>query len=108
MGLNNKDISVYIFLFVKKWIEKQAPLSSSKIYKDLVSITNFFPPKLGITYSEKSVSVSLKKLVTMGFVSRCINDQKIKSEGRPATALYESDTIDLMRNRLDRNITFAS
>ena len=104
MGLNNRDISVYILLFVSKWIVKQEPQSSSKIYKTLNSIKGFFPGEHRIAYSEKSISVSLETLVAMGFVSRCDNTAKARSGGRPATTLYTPNNITTVQKKIENTL----
>ena len=90
MGMNARDIGVFVFLFTQKLSEKKIGFSASGIVKKLNPISGMIPEDFRTTYSEKSVRMSLTKLVTLGFITECENNEKKNTGGRPAKILYET------------------
>lgn len=92
MGMDKNDVKVYAFLFTKK-LEGENQFSAAEIAKSLKSIEGFAPEEFRTSLSDTTVSRSLSKLTTMGFVVKCDNTKKAKTGGRPPTSLYQ--TVDL-------------
>lgn len=90
MGMNTRDIGVFVFLFTQRWFEKKVAFSTPEIVKTLNPISSMVPEQFRTTYSEKSVRNSLTKLTTLGFVTQCKNNQRNSTGGRPAKILYET------------------
>ena len=102
MGMNNRDIGVFVFLFTQRWFEKKSSFSTSEIVKTLIPISSMVPKEFRTTYSEKSVGNSLIKLATLGFVTRCKNNKKNSTGGRPAKILYEIIQLSAIRENMDK------
>ena len=49
-------------------------------------------------------SNSLKKLTTLGFVTKCKNNKKIRSGGRPAEVLYETVHLSAIKKNIISNV----
>lgn len=99
MGFSGTDIGVYVYLFTQKWFENKSRFVSFEISKTLSPIVSLIPNEYRTSvFSEKAVSKSLKKLVTLGFVNEIPNTSKISNGGRAAKAHYEvTKVIDLTK-----------
>lgn len=100
MGMNARDIGVFVFLFTQRWFEKKSAFSTPEIVKTLEPISSMLPKEFRTTYSEKSVGNSLKKLTILGFVTKCKNDKKNSSGGRPAEILYETVHLSAIKENV--------
>ena len=100
MGMNTRDIGVFIFLFTQRWFEKKVVFTAPLIVKTLNPISSMLPKEFRTTYSEKSVGNSLTKLVTLGFVTPCKNNKKNSTGGRPAEILYETVKLTVIKDNI--------
>jgi hypothetical protein len=98
-GFSPTDVGVYIFLITQKWFSDESKFSSYNIVTSLSSLPNFLPNKFKTKYTEKTVSASIKKLETLGFVRKYDNEQRASTGGSPAKAFYETTKIiDLQKS----------
>ena len=104
MGMDKRDIGVFVFLFTQRWLEKKAAFSASGIVKTLNPISSMVPEQLRTTYSEKSVGTSLAKLTTLGFVTQYENSQRNSSGGRPAKILYETTHLHTIKENIVKTL----
>ena len=100
MGMNPRDVGVFVFLFTQRWFEKKIAFSAPEIMKSLNPISSILPNEIRTNYSEKSVGTSLIKLVILGFVTECKNQKKNKTGGRSAKILYETVKLPIIRENL--------
>lgn len=100
MGMNTRDIGVFVFLFTQRWFEKKVTFSTPEIVKTLNPISSMLPKEFRTTYSEKSVGNSLIKLTTLGFITKCKNNKKNSSGGRPAEILYETVHLSAIKENV--------
>lgn len=100
IGMNARDIGIFVFLFTQRWIAKKVAFSASEIVKTLSPISSMIPKEFRTTYSEKSVGTSLRKLVTLGFVTECKNNKKNSTGGRPAKILYETVPLHAIKDNI--------
>ena len=100
MGMDARDISVFVFLFTQKWFEKKITFSASEIFKKLSPTSNVCSPECRISYSEKSVRNSLVKLATLGFVTEHKNHQRNSTNGRPPIVVYESVKLSVAKTSI--------
>jgi len=92
-GFTPVDVGVYVFLITQRWFSEKTGFSSYGIVTALGALPAHLPKKHRISYSEKTVSASLKKLATLGFVRRCSNPARKGAGGSPAKAFYETVKI---------------
>ena len=104
MGFSKTDIGVYVYLFTKKWFENKSNFTSFDISKTLKPISSFMPEEYRILYSEKAVSTSLKKLVTLGFINKIPNKKKISTGGRSTKEFYQVSRIIDLKRKIDENL----
>jgi predicted transcriptional regulator len=104
MGMNARDIGIFVFLFTQRWFEKKITFSTPEIVKTLNPISSMLPKEFRTTYSEKSVGNSLKKLATLGFVTKCKNNEKNSNGGRPADVLYETVHLSAIRENIIKTL----
>ena len=90
IGMSDRDIGIFVFLFTQRYFEKNITFSAPQIVKQLSPLSSASPEIFKTSYSEKSVGTSLKKLVTLGFVTECKNKRRNSVSGRPAKILYET------------------
>ena len=100
MGMDARDISVFVFLFTQRWFGQKTTFSASEIVKSLSPTSSVCPQECRISYSEKYVRNSLAKLVTLGFATKCANRQQNSTNGRPPTFLYESVKLSVMKTNI--------
>ena len=53
MGMDARDIGVFVFLFTQRWFEGKKAFSASEITKTLKPISSMVPEQFRTTYSEK-------------------------------------------------------
>ena len=104
MGMNTRDIGVFVFLFTQRWAEKKIGFSASGIVKKLNPVSGMIPKDFRTTYSEKSVRTSLTKLTTLGFITECKNNERKSTGGRPANILYETSSARAIRENVTKNL----
>lgn len=104
MGMDVRDIGVFVFLFTQRWFERKPAFSTPEIVQTLKPISSMLPEVFRTTYSEKSVGNSLKKLTTLGFVTKCKNNKKIRSGGRPAEVLYETVHLSTIKKNIIKTL----
>ncbi|MEM3136502.1 MAG: hypothetical protein QXW37_07255 [Candidatus Nitrosotenuis sp.] len=98
-GFSPTDVGVYIFLLTQRWFFNESRYSAYGIVTTLGALPNFLPKKYKITYTEKTVSASLKKLETLEFVKKCENEKRKSTGGSPAKAFFETTKmIDLQKS----------
>jgi len=105
-GLSDKDVSVYILLITQKFFFKKEHFSNYEIVTKLNQIHNeYIPNELNSKPTTRSVKESLDRLITLGYVKKSKNKQKMKARGNPGKNLYSpckiSDLEQFTRNRLD-------
>ena len=100
MGMDTRDIGVFVFLFTQRWFEGKAAFSASEIARMLNPISSMAPEQFRITYSDKYVATSLTKLATLGFVVTCQNNQRNSTGGRPAKILYQAAHLSTIKENI--------
>lgn len=100
MGMNARDIGIFVFLFTQRWFEDKVVFSTPEIVKTLNPISSMLPKEFRTTYSEKSVGNSLEKLTTLGFVTKCKNNKRKSTGGRPAKTLYETVHLSAIKENV--------
>lgn len=104
MGMSPRDIGIFVFLFTQRWFEKKVAFSTPEIVKTLNPISSTLPKEFRTTYSEKSVATSLTKLTTLGFVTKCKNNERNSSGGRPAEILYETVLLPSIKENIIKTL----
>lgn len=102
--MNARDIGIFVFLFTQRWFEKKITFSTPEIVNTLNPISSMLPKEFRTTYSEKSVGNSLKKLTTLGFVTKCKNNEKNSNGGRPAEVLYETVHLSAIKENIIKTL----
>lgn len=100
MGMDTRDIGVFVFLFTQRCFEKKVAFSAAEITRTLNPISSMVPEQFRTTYSGKYVATSLTKLATLGFVTTCKNNQRNSTGGRPAKILYEAAHLSAIKENI--------
>lgn len=104
IGLTNTEVGVYIFLYTQKWFGDKSRFSAAEISNTLKGFTGILPEKFRTSFSAAAVGSSLQKLVFLGFVKACPNDNKESSGGRPANFLYETNKVKETQERSESEL----